>query len=200
MPRKSSSVVSRHDTEVWLYKTALGIEVGDLLTTSYGTGPEYVKDIHGPYVTSEIGTHLVLLPSPQISVSLQKLDMSKHDWRGINGIRQDGNRWLTFNCSEVFIEKPAVRVAMQIDMFQSYPSTPPLYQRDKDVDYSIYAWKCCKCDRDFNWKPTTDWAMATCPYCCHWTCKRLIELPDPSWSPTRLYGIAWPRELMETGS
>ena len=164
-----------------IYRVALGIEIGDIVMTSYDTGPYEIDSISDPYVYERYGSELYIFSAPCVGVSCFPIDAVRIESNRcyINDIRQVGERWFTRRGDEVYVQKPAARPSMPVDMFYSYPPVPPLRTFDPTVDYTQHAWTCEKCERDFNWTPPERYAMPRCLHCNHWSCLR-IRLPNDS--------------------
>lgn len=108
----------------------LGIEVGDVVWTSYGSGPYRVKRVVGPYRDRyDPATCTVKQDGPPMW-SLVLEDLGK--WYGppinrfvrhngelyINEIRAPRRgRWFTWGGDEIFVRKRAAGAALQPDMF-----------------------------------------------------------------------------------
>lgn len=161
-----------------IYQCALGIETGDILRTSYNTGPYKVLSIRGPYNTEQVGSELYILRDTCISVRLQHTVSKGIDY-WINGICKRDERWLSGK-DEIFVEKPPKRANLPIDMFLSYPQEPEPYCCQPDVDYSNTVWKCEKCRRDYNWQPPQRYDRIRCPFCNHWFSLRVFLPGDPA--------------------
>lgn len=147
-------------------QSALGIQTGDMLNTSYNSGPYLVHSIHGPFTYFENSGSLVIIDHAEISLSLTipgAIRKGPSDY--INNIRQVDHRWFTAQNAEIFItrhEKPATQAASLFDIFDP-PGTvevlpiPPLYQLNPKVNYKAgprRAWHCESCHADFNAVPT----------------------------------------------
>ena len=141
-------------------RRALGIETGDIVRTSYGTGLYVVQSFFGPvYVTREIGA-VVVRDHPEISLALSPLGKEQVG-AYINDVRRVGDRWFTAQNDEVIVERPerAPVVATSLldlidppDAVEEIPMPAP-YQFDEAVDYEAGAnrvWHCPTCGKDFN--------------------------------------------------
>jgi len=165
---------------------ALGISIGDILKTSYGTGPYEVESIWGEYwwwTSFEANyDHVTIWPYPVASFGVAL----KNNREGcINHIHQDGNRWFSDSGDEIFVEKIfSPKKYYQIGMFDfSTPNTVDTrkqpYRFDPNVDYSNQetVFQCWKCRRDFNGKKWNGGhANPHCPYCDAWVAKTIIVM------------------------
>ncbi len=137
-----------------IYQSALGISTGDIITTSYRTGPFVVVSIYGPTYFSRFGGDLVIRDYLVIGLGLAKPGepLVARSW--VNDIRQERDRWLTDTNDEVFVDGSGQSHAQQMDMFASQPPVPEPYAFDPDVDYrAAHTWRCERCDRDYNGPP-----------------------------------------------
>lgn len=165
---------------------ALGISIGDKLTTSYGSGPYEVKSIWGAYwwwTSLEANhDHVTIWQYPVASFTVSQND--KRDCY-INHVHQDGNRWFSDSGDEIFVEKNfSAKKFHQIALFDFIDSIPDdprrqPYRFDPDVDYSNQetVFQCWKCRRDFNGKKWNGGhANPHCPYCNAWVAKTVIVM------------------------
>lgn len=153
-------------------KCGLGIATGDVVTTSYGTGPYEVWDVHGPYLWTEGVGDLVIYRYPIISLTLikpgeQRPGHQDHHFY-INYIARVGHRWLSGR-DEIFVEKR--QVSGQMDLFGPTEKVPEPYPFQEGVDYSGplgTTRHCWMCKRDFNAVRTEPWCGPACPdpKCC----------------------------------
>ena len=138
-----------------IYQEALGIATGDIITTSYGTGPYIVKRISGPSYVHQSISALVIWPYPVISLVLADTDPAYI--RGlscsayINNIhREPDGRYLTDGGDEITVQRPASVTPGQMSLFAALISP---YQFQPGVDYHAgdkRVWHCPYCGRDFN--------------------------------------------------
>lgn len=144
---------------------ALGISIGDIVRTSYDTGPYEVVSIWGPrlYYQSGVGV-LAFWDRPIISLTLvdageRRRDQSHLRW--INNIWRDGDRWFAMQGrDEIFVTPGALAernaCSVQLDMFAPAPTPAPEphpWQFQDGVDYEAgdgRLWHCGKCPCDFN--------------------------------------------------
>jgi hypothetical protein len=139
------------------YKKALGIAPGDIITTSYGTGPYEVWDISSPrYWHKHIGA-LVIWPWPVISLILFHADnppeTRSYHFAYINDIHCDNGRWFTDNGDEIFVEKPQQPRAIQMSLPLTSQNTAVPYDFQPGVDYRAgdgRVFHCPQCSCDFN--------------------------------------------------
>ncbi|MHB0922651.1 MAG: hypothetical protein ACYC3H_01630 [Bellilinea sp.] len=154
-------------------QTALGISVGDVIKTGYGSGPYLVEQITDPqYWSANYLSGLIVWPYPVISLVCAVPVTGRHrDKSYINFIHQDGDRWFTDMGDEILIVSRGPKTVSQLDIFALFeperpenPRSHP-YETDPQVDYSDRSrvFHCTKCGHDFNgvmWN-----GGFTCPYC-----------------------------------
>lgn len=165
-----------------IYQEAFGICTGDIVTTSYGTGPYEVWSIFGPRLWQG-GLWRAIYPAPVISLGLLSMAhtgavRSCHMY-GINDVLREGDRWFTLAGDEVFVRAPAKRPPSQVDMFKSYPPDPKPYPFQEGVDYTAgqrRVWHCPHCGRDCNAEPPGPYAPPPCPHCGWPASTRVIVL------------------------
>jgi hypothetical protein len=151
-----------------LYRTVWGIETGDIIRTSYNTGPYLLMGITPPTCISRFPGSIVI-HDPTISLLLKS--PGKTEPSGINYVHPIDGRFFGSNGDEIFIEKPVKRRDFQVDMFESYlPDATPYSFRD-GVDYALDQskqrgiWKCKK-HGDYNALPGSQYGPAFCPHGC----------------------------------
>jgi hypothetical protein len=171
-----------------VYKTALGISVGDLVRTSYDTGPYRVKSINPPhYVENWVGV-LVIRTWPVVSLVCS--DPVKKDGDCyLNGIRREVERWFNDQNDEIFVTPAAAGQMFQMELL-SVDEQPP-YAFQAGVDYRHNAWKCDRCGVDFNAEPNPDHPLWPADHCGYTTTKLLLMEPRPTppetaWSDLQL--------------
>jgi hypothetical protein len=72
---------------------ALGIHTGDIIATSYNTGPYIVHQIHGPFTYFTGVGHIAILDHPEVSLTLSTPNAKRKGAAGfINNIRQVNHR------------------------------------------------------------------------------------------------------------
>jgi len=156
-----------------IYKKVLGIRVGDIVTTSYNTGPYEVWSIHGPHLW-EKHSYYIIYPWPVISLALAYTEshhlFGKKGFSYINDIHREGDcRWLTTTGDEVIVTPPPNGYPdLPVDMFRSFPPPAEPYPFQDGVDYSAghrRVWHCHRCGLDFNWQPTSRHGPPNCPRC-----------------------------------
>jgi len=155
---------------------ALGIHTGDIIATSYNTGPYIVHQIHGPFTYFTGVGHIAILDHPEVSLTLSTPNAKrKGDASFINNIRQVNHRWYTAQNSELFITRqqlPSLQPTTLFDLFDPLRPvevlpTPPPYQLNPSVDYDAgprRTWHCDDCNVDFN-------AIPENRYWCRHDCK-----------------------------
>lgn len=165
---------------------ALGIAIGDLLTTSYGRSSPYrVESIWGPHwwwTNFEASwDHVTIWPYPVISITGTLLSDPRNGVGYFNFIHQNGARWFNDQGDEIIIEKvAATKVYRQANLFlvDDDPRRRP-YPFDPSVDYSDQnrVFQCWQCRRDFNGqKWNGGHANPHCPYCQAWVAKTVIVM------------------------
>jgi len=158
-----------------VYKEALDIAVGDVVTTSYGSGPYRVTHIWGPKTWYSDHHEMVIWPYPIISLVLTYDDDHRQNPAAfINNVHREQDRWFT-DCvthlgerDEVFVQKPDTPTPpMQISLFTQVE--PPPYQFQPGVDYNAgdgHVWHCNQCGTDFNADRRNRWDTPT--HCETW--------------------------------
>jgi hypothetical protein len=161
-----------------IFKTALGIQTGDLVKTSYGTGPFEVWDISEPYNRIDrLDNTLAVFAYPMVSLVLVYPGDIGHAGY-INNVRQVADGWATPDGDRIFVERPAAASALQLGLFQSHLPVPAPYQTRVGVDYEAgqrKVWHCNFCGLDFNAAPTARHYPPDCPFGC-WQAPQPIEL------------------------
>lgn len=146
------------------YRCVFGIEIGDVVWTSYQ--PNFrgvVTSLTPPRYMSWFPGTIFIRTWPVISLTYRHSDQAGFI---INDIRQDGDRWFTDGNDEVFIEKPADRFGLQLTLFDDVIMLdPPVFQAG--VDYSRDVWRC-DLHGDFNGTPPRGVGPAVCPKCGSW--------------------------------
>ena len=158
-------------------QSALGIQTGDIVTTSYNTGPYFIYCIRGPITSFNGMGYLVILDHPEISLTLSTPNAKRKGTGGfINNIRQVDARWYTAQNNEIFITKPHHATLGPTTLFDVLDPpdqvdilpTPPLYQLNPSVDYDAgprRTWHCEDCNVDFNaTPPNRHWCRHNCQH------------------------------------
>ena len=170
-----------------VHKEALGIRVGDVITTSYGTGPFEVWSIYGPRCWDE-GLNWIIWTWPVISLKLITTEgnprhgkctvNSEHYFSYINELRRENSRWFNTMGDEIFARPPRSGYPnLPVDIFLSYPPASAPYLFQDGVDYHAgyrRVWRCCRCGLDFNWEPTSRNGPPHCPRCNYIASTRLV--------------------------
>lgn len=136
----------------------LGISIGDIVTTSYHTGPYVVHGVYGPFYTERGFYGLVVRTWPVYDLGL--------DGGGINSVRREGERWFTDSNDEIFVQ--FVEPEGQLSLFEVCEQPVASYPLEPGVDYRQFGrvWKCGRCEVDFNAAPPQPyWRGAACPRC-----------------------------------
>ena len=155
--------------------SALGISVGDVIKTGYGTGPYLVEQITDPhYWNADYLSGLIVWPYPVISlVCTDPVTGRRRDKSYINFVHQDGDRWFTDMGDEILIVSRGQKRLTQLDIFALFEPEKPEnprshpYETDPQVDYSdrSHVFHCAECGHDFNGEM---WNHGfACPYCPH---------------------------------
>lgn len=169
-----------------VYKEYLGIATGDIVSTSYGTGPYEVWSVSPPKAEESFAGSIVRFPWQVVSLVLIKPGVPPKGDIGlywINDIRRrDDGRYFS-NGNEIYVTKTRQDKPMQMGLFSSSNSDKPVPHdyRQPGVNYDcldLELWHCPKCQKDFNaltrpsaptmvpgdprgWRPL-------CPDCNHW--------------------------------
>lgn len=153
---------------LWVYKTIWGLEVGDLIKTSWSGHYEICDLSASSYVHWFVGV-LIISSVPTISI-MGVQPGGDFNARGepdgwINEVRFQDGRYLTPH-GEIFVTKPKKRRPMQIDMFTPALEEAQPYQFCEGIDYTIHrgVWHCKK-HGDFNAEPISKYGPAFCPQC-----------------------------------
>jgi hypothetical protein len=164
-----------------IFQSVFGIQTGDLVTTSYATGPYEVWGITVPRYTQLWVGRFVIRDYPVISLTLIAPGVPPRGDNGlywINDVRQEGERYLTDANDEVFVRRGSP-IALPIDFLRSYPATPGPYPFDPTVDFGARPrriWRCTECRRDFNAVVESRHGPAYCPGCQKSWCVEEISI------------------------
>lgn len=138
------------------FHRGLGIQTGDIVTTSWGSGPYMVVHVRGPRYVDRFPGTLIIRAWPVISLTVIRTLEDLANGAGkyyIGGIRREEARWLTDANDEIFVLRPD-RMPFRTQMaIHSTPPAPPQYSFQDGVDYALpgrSTWKCEECGRDFN--------------------------------------------------
>lgn len=137
--------------------TMLGISIGDIITTSYSTGPYIVHVLYGPYYTSPGLNGLVIRTWPVVGLECGDA------W--INDVRQEGDRWFTDSNDEIYVQSSEPEG--QLLLFDLPHGEQP-YSFDPQVDYHRFGevWRCARCGIDYNAPDEPEpWRGGICPRC-----------------------------------
>lgn len=202
-PLTTRQAVAPHRTQPQRsWKTALGISVGDLVRTSYHTGPYEVWSIYGPrwWETNYSGQEIYLWRSPVINLTCVLPGVSspsEDEFFWLNTIYRRGDQWITAGGDEIYVQ--AVQRPGQVAMVPAEPSpweTP--YPRMDGVDYEdrgrvFTCWevgapgepastRCC----DFNGDREVThrsmgrvWGAASCPRCGRPVAREIVVISLP---------------------
>lgn len=133
---------------------ALGISLGDVLITSYGSGPFEVKSIRQPRRFEITSSHIIIRDHEVTSFVLRDLDGKSTTDSYINNVRRTGERWATDQNDEIFVEKKHRRNIVQLGLFDERrrPAAEE-YEFQPGCDYRAGAgrvWHCPRCRKDFD--------------------------------------------------
>lgn len=151
-----------------IFKTSLGISIGDRVRTSYGSGG-IVTSILPPRFVSKFVGPLIVRSWPVMDITYDKQSF-------INSVRREGGRWFTDQNDEVIVERGAglPSAGMQMDLFGSEYPIPAPYPFNPNVDYDGLAWRCEKCDLDFNAPLETRYGRWHCIQCGKYGVMRVL--------------------------
>ena len=155
-----------------IYKTALGISIGDRVSTSYGTGG-IVTHVSRPHYVERGVSSLVVRTWPVMSLNYEGTPYAVHGDKIINDIRIEGDRWFTDADDEIFIEKAQPEYPLQMNMFEATLEPFEPYRFRAGVDYSHNVWLCEECG-DFNADPEMDDMRWYCPACGQYGVTKII--------------------------
>jgi hypothetical protein len=137
------------------YRRGLGICTGDIVRTSYGTGPYEVWDVHGPHQFVHGPSEICIWPYPVVSLSLLPVQRYPNEritvanMAGINEIRREGDRWFTRN-SEVLVT-PGTGLFQPSLFGTGDEAEAEPYRFQEGVNYREgRVWHCERCGRDFD--------------------------------------------------
>jgi len=154
------------------YQTALGISVGDRVSTSYGTGG-IVTHVSRPHYVERGVSSLVVRTWPVMSLNYEGTPYAVHGDKIINDIRIEGDRWFTDADDEIFVEKAQPEHPLQMNMFEATLEPFEPYKFRAGVDYSRDVWSCEECG-DFNAGPEMDDMRWHCPICGKYGVTKII--------------------------
>lgn len=180
-----------------VYRTALGISVGDILRVRYNmpgsrpdsmSDPYEVWDIYGPYYVSRSIGALFIRTWPVISLRCvlpgnkhPVEDHSANGFRYLGAIRQEGERWFDDQNAEIVMVQHGL-AALPMQLFAE-PAEQP-YQFQEGVDYARDCWHCPQCGLDFNAPREDKWAPAVH---CGWPADE-VYLMEPRPTPPEREG------------
>jgi hypothetical protein len=154
------------------YREVLGIRVGDMVTTSYGTGPYEVWAMTAPRQVTCYPSTLIIRTWPVVDLALVPVEETsggaERRFCGINDVRKVGDRWFTDRQDEVWVQANSRALALPIHPLYSYPPLPEPYAFQQGVDYRAghrQVWHCARCGRDWNEGKKQRWETAWCPAC-----------------------------------
>ena len=162
-------------------QSTVGIIAGDIVTTSYGTGPYTVVCVTPPRYVDKIVGGLVVRTWPVSSLVLVRCDSLDKTRCYINDVRRlpDG-RWFTDQNDEIFVQpNPNAACPVQMQLFAVQCGDP--YEFQPGVDYAGQVWQCGRCGADFNAEKLgydTAWH-------CNFPALRLTVMPPRPEPPAR---------------
>lgn len=170
------------------HREALGLKVGYIVTTSYGTGPYEVWAITAPRLVTSYPNALIVRAWPVVDLALiVPQEAARHSERrfyGINSVRQQEGRWLTDQLDEVLVQPSREPLLLPIHPTYSYPPLPEPYPFQRGVDYRAghrQVWHCARCGLDWNEARRPRWEAASCPACQGWGIP-IVFMHDPTTS------------------
>jgi len=159
----------------------IDLHVGDIVFTSYKTGPYEIMHVSRPSYFYQLNI-LLIRTYPVVSLTVRELKASSgKGW--LNNIRQMEGRFLTDGDDEIFIQRRSAQPREQGMLFDDVDSGQP-YRFQPGVDYSTayharcaapelhisfsdwQVFHCRLCQRDFNGHRTAH--VARCPDCQKW--------------------------------
>lgn len=182
-----------------VYRSALGITVGDIVQVRYNhaggnpnsvSRPYEVWSIRGPLYYEQCGHSLVIRSWPVIYLTCVRPGV-QHPTPGmsgsngfsyVGGIRQEGERWFDDQNAEIIILQRGT-VTLSLGLFAEPPEAP--YRFQPGVDYTRDCWHCRTCGIDFNAESPGRWMPAGH---CNWPALRVVLMPprarppEPDWS------------------
>jgi len=156
------------------FREVLGLKVGDIVETSYGTGPYEVWYVTPARMVTHFVHALIVRSWPVIDLAVVTPNERSHrllrgDFSYINNIRREGKRWFTDQQDEVFVRERGTALVLPIHPTWSYPPSPSPYAFQSGVDYHAghrRVWHCEACGRDWNEaEERRPWEPARCPLC-----------------------------------
>lgn len=175
-------------------KQALGLAVGDIVLTEYGSGPYEIVDLSAP-TYYEIGSFTIAVHNDWLCTSLSlKLAPGHHlygtgrdktDYGSSHIWRDDGDRWYDdVNCELYRLKKGTF--SYQETLFAPIPVP---WRFAPGVDYGNEVWNCSS-HGDYNCEPRNG-CTGPCPVCGHsWKQRQVFVIPprDPA---RRQWGVYW---------
>ena len=141
------------------------IYAGDVVTTSYGTGPFEVAQVTGPRLWEDNHTSIIIWPYPVVSLLISYLDgkgeVIKGKYGTISNVHKepdgryltDVQRWGALEADEVKVLRRGEGRLIQLGLFAKGPDPEAEpYPFAEGVEYGAdgTAWKCIGCGADFN--------------------------------------------------
>lgn len=159
----------------------IDLHVGDIVTTSYETGPYEITGVSRLSYFYQLSI-LLIRTYPVVSLTVRELkEESRKGW--LNNVRQVEKRFLTDGNDEIFIQRRSTQPREQAGLFDDLDCGQP-YRFQSGVDYSTayhprcgapellinfsdwQVFHCRICQRDFNSHRTAH--VARCPDCQKW--------------------------------
>lgn len=164
---------------------ALGISVGDIVSTSYKTGPYEVFQISGPRWIQQGALNFIILPEPVISLACivpgtarPRIHVDKIDgW--LNDIRFSEGKWLTAQNDEIFVSKSDKVANSLLDLIELRGEEKPTPERPRllhDLDWSLPVRNCEKCNLYWNFETTIRGRIDRCS--CGNFAHAVVQMPD----------------------
>ena len=183
-----------------MFTEYLGIKTGDIIRTSYHTGPYEVVAVTPPKVVELFISDLFIFPWPVVSLTLRDAkNASDRGNYGISDIHREGDRYFSGG-DEIFVEDPHNGGFHQIGLFGVEETSYATYAYQEGVNYEALdgeLWKCGQCGKDYNglFVPTVPDMVPgdprgrrpTCPVCGGWPGHIYVVRPGEKWSTYMLY-------------
>lgn len=185
-------------------QSLMGVELGDIVSTSYGTGPYEVTKITGPlYSDRDISDMVTIFPWPYMNLlCVGKSCRGEQQEAFLNGYHQDPQGRLVSTHGDLLtVIKQERRRPRQVSLFDPPDPIPGVYPWQPGVDYDSWdLWNCRKCGADFNAPKTFDQRHrlyrcgGQCPNGCgYWESRPLAKmLLGDRWN--------WAQGLMRNGA
>lgn len=184
-------------------QSLMGVELGDIVSTSYFTGPYEVTKITGPlYSDRDISDLVTIFPWPYMNLQcVGKSCRGEQQEALLNGYHQDPRGRLVSTFGDLLtVFKPEHRRPRQASLFDPPDPIPGVYPWQPGVDYDSWdLWNCRKCSADFNAPKICERhpvyrCGGRCPNGCgSWESRPLAKMhPEDDW--------CWAKGLIRNGA